>query len=254
MKKLLLLLWIIWLTFIGASFAADAAKVFDWCGPITNYKNEKWYSKLEKQLTDKWISTWTVDNMKNYYSYVSEICYSKSRNQVILNIPTIKTNEKRCENSSTSYWTWADYCQKNLNIFSYNIKTDKLNQAKLDTNTIYTWFSKISYESHNKNKNLKYKFMMYIWNDARNLFQNPDISTIIKNFWERKSDYINLYAWYGDMWCYSSSTFRYYYKTNIIKAESEEWGCAKWATDWGNDWYSITTNYITKTTKKIKMK
>lgn len=243
MKKIILTLWIFWLLFCWVSFAADNSKVFDWCWPISNYKNKKRYDKLEKQLIDKWIST----TWSNQIGYVSEVCYSKSRSQVIVNIPTLRTEYKKCESWN---WTWVWYCFSNLNIFSYNIKNNKLSQAKLDSSTIYIWFDKTTFEGGKNNKELKYKYLMYIWNDWRNLFQNPDISTIIRSFWKRIWDYITIGAGYGDMWCYSESKFRYYYKNNIIKAESEE----RWCVEWDNSWYSTIKNYITKTTKKTKVK
>lgn len=235
MKKILLTLWIMWLVFCWVSFAADAAKVFDWCASISNYKDEKWYSKLEKQLTDKWI----------WISSISEICYSKSRSQVTINIPTIKTEYKKCDNSYWE-WTWSiSYCRWPLNIFSYNIKNEKLSKAKLDSNTIYDWFSK------NPPKN---KVVIWNWYEYWNSYSNSVIDLVVNWFWKRIWDYIVLNAGYGDMWCYSSYNFRYYYKTNIIKAESAERWCVEWAVEWDSSWYTTIINYINKTTKKIKAK
>lgn len=242
MKKIILSILITWITFCSASFAADNNKIFDWCWKISNYTKQTRYNSLKKQLTNQWIS---VSQNGNNWTYVSDICYSKSRNQIIINVPITKSNNKKCENNSS--WTWLDYCIKNLNIFSYNIKTNKLAQASLDSNTIYTWFIKTTYESIKKDNELKYKFIMYIWNNELNIFQNPNISTTITQFWIRSWDYIKLSSSYGDAGCYSSNYFRYYYKTNTIKAESEERWCVE-------EWYSTITNFITKTTKKVKIK
>ena len=185
MKKIVLTLWIFWLLFCWVSFATDSTKIFDWCGPMSNYKNEKWYNKLSNLLLKQEVVTtkdeFYTDNKST--SLVQEICYSKFLNKVIVNVPYIDIKIKKCINEQ--WMTW-DSCIKILNIFAYDIKNNKLSKATLDKNTIDDSFSKISQKN-------KYKIRSF--NNVFDSYQNSNSTMWLINwFWKRKWNYIEMFS------------------------------------------------------------
>lgn len=215
MKKFILIICFVYLLILSNTGEAKTTPVFDGCGTWINYQSYPWFPDLQTKLEKLKINL-TGDFWNLNMQYASDICYSASRNQVIINVPYMHVLDKKklCKNEGGN--SKESLCKVTLNIFSYDTKSWKITRAHRDSNTIYEWLSKTS---------IKNKVQLFIWNDWWLAYQSADIATALSQFWKRVWDYISMDSWYGDAWCGWSYNRRYYYKTNILKAFSSTSWC-----------------------------
>lgn len=220
MKKYVFLLLL--LCFFSINYwEAKTTAVFDSCGTGEKYQSYTRFDSLSKELMKKWL----VSETKELYPWddgvISEMCYSKQNNQVIINVPRMKTQntKKLCKNGTEDV-----QCTVTANVYSYDIKTNTLSKAERDSRTIYEGIKEIDKTEailpHKKNK-----LQLFTWNDYYQWFEHASIISTIFWFWKREKNFIWMQSGYGDAWCITTIKRKYFYQLNLISAFSQTSKC-----------------------------
>ncbi len=216
--KYLIFTLIIGSLFLGNAFASED-RVFDSCGNSAKYTSFRWYPTLEKKILN---IAWNIQKnglwvLTDWYAEL-DFCYSKSLGRVIVNIPFVEnTKFKECVNDYSSKNPEKHPCKDVLNIFSYNLKTKTLIQAKRPKNVIYASSKNNGHEPWDMN------IYMYTWNNVG--YQDSDFSlALVNGFSKRVWDTIRMTSWYGDAGCWLNYTWWYNFRTNNMSLlKSDNW-------------------------------
>ena len=144
------------------------------------------------------------------------MCYSSKTNFVILNIPAmlVRDRNRRCKDMGLDQKD--SICIATLNIYQYDTLTNTLTKATRDSKTINESFIQVPDTKRAR---------MFQWNENSVGYESAKLDMILYEFGKRNGNYISMKSGYGDAVCLSEYNWRYYYKTNILIAESYRNGC-----------------------------